>query len=92
MNDTLRKLSPGLIKEDGGGYGFVCIWHLGDNGPSARKCTVGEWLTMPENRSGTWLIDGGWGGPPGPIHVRWNEADQCWESGGFGGHAFKDKP
>lgn len=53
------------------------------------QCTVGEFLSHPENQCGTWCIDGGWGGPPGPIHVRWNERTQEWENGGFCGARFE---
>jgi hypothetical protein len=88
MGDSLRNLTEMLIKEDGGGFGFVCIWRPDDKGDSARKCTVGEWLSMPENQSGEWRIDGGWGYPPGSIHVRWNEADKCWDNGGYCGRLF----
>ncbi len=89
MSDVLKKLHPTLIAENGGGFGFVCIWRMPrDGSDSARKCTVGDWLSRPENQSGTWLIDGGWGGPPGPIHVRWNEADQAWDNGGYCGRGF----
>jgi hypothetical protein len=88
MNDALKNLSDNLIEEAGGDFGFVLIWRSGDKGDCARKCTVGEFLSQPENQSGTWLIDGGWGGPPGPIHVRWNDAHQCWDNGGFCGHRF----
>jgi len=87
--DILRNLSPALVNENGGGCGFVCIWRLGDRGDSARKCTVGEWLSRPGNQEGTWLIDGGWGGPPGPIYVRWNPNEQVWENGGYLGRQFK---
>jgi hypothetical protein len=87
--DCLRKLSHTLIKENGSGFGSVCIFRNGDTGDSERRCTVGEFLSKPENQSGTWLIDGGWGGPPGPIHVRWNEAEMCWENGGYCGRLFK---
>ena len=88
MSEALRTLSPALIAENGGGFGFVCIWRIGEGGDNARKCTVGDWLSNPENQSGTWLIDGGWGGPPGPIHVRWGEADKAWENGGYCGCRF----
>lgn len=88
MSDPLRNLPPTLIAENGSGFGFVCIWRKGESGDSARKCTVGEWLSKPENQRGTWLIDGGWGGPPGPIHVRWSEPDQAWENGGYCGDGF----
>lgn len=84
--DHLRHLPPKLIAEDGAGFGFVCIWRKGDHGEDARHCTVGEFLSRPENQSGTWLIDGGWGGPPGPIYVRWDGS--AWEFGGYGGRDF----
>jgi hypothetical protein len=80
---TLGQLPESLIAEDGGGFGFVCIWRLGVSGDSARECAVGEFLSRPENQSGAWLIDGGWGSPPGPIQVRWNGVE--WENRG---HSF----
>jgi hypothetical protein len=89
MNDVLRNLPKVLVDERGGGFGFVCIWRSGDHGASGRKCSVGEWLSNPDNQSGAWLIDGGWGGPPGPIHVRWNEEQKAWENGGFCGRGFE---
>lgn len=88
---ALKKLPETLINEKGMPNIGVSIWRAGDNGDTCRKCTVGEWLLIPENQSGTWRIDGGWGGPPGPIHVRWNESEQCWENGGFCGRNFKDR-
>ena len=54
--------------------------------PTSIAVTVGEFLLDPANQSGTWLIDGGWGGPPGPIYVRWNGT--FWEHGGYGGYRF----
>ncbi|WDQ26702.1 hypothetical protein phiKPNH21_00090 [Klebsiella phage phi_KPN_H2] len=85
-----------LAAEDGGGFGFVCIWRekgdpLDDGSDHARHCSVGEFLSRPENQKGKWLIDGGWGGPPGPIHVQWNEETNEWENGGFGGHRFSNE-
>jgi len=89
MNDPLRELPATLVSESGSGFGFVCIWRYPRDGTdSAKTCTVGEWLSKPENQSGTWMIDGGWGGPPGPIHVRWSEEKQCWENGGYCGRLF----
>lgn len=88
MSNSLQNLHQSLIDEAGGSFGFVCIWRRGETGDDARKCTVGEWLSRPENQSGTWLIDGGWGGPPGPIHVRWDESAQAWENGGYCGRGF----
>lgn len=92
--DTLRNLPEALITENGGAFGFVCIWRAdrsGDGDSARHGVTVGEWLSRPENQSGTWLIDGGWGGPPGPIHVRWNEAEKAWENGGYCGARFASK-
>ena len=71
---------------------FVCVWRKDDHSDSSRRCTVGEFLSRPENQRGTWLIDGGWGGPPGPIHVRWNEATNEWENGGYCGRKFHVPP
>lgn len=83
MNSVCELLPEQLRKENGGGFGFVCIWRKDNHEDTARKCTVEEWLSMPENFGGEWLIDGGWGGPPGPIKVRWNEDKACWENLGF---------
>jgi hypothetical protein len=32
---------------------------------------VGVLLAKPEMQSGAWLVDGGWGAPPGPLCVEW---------------------
>ena len=89
MNPPLKNLPQDLIDESGGSFGFVCIWRKDDKGSHARDgIAVGEWLSRPENQSGTWLIDGGWGGPPGPIHVRWNDQEHAWENGGYCGYRF----
>lgn len=45
--NPLRNLPPVLIAENGGAFGFVCIWRMGDGSNDARKCTVGEWLSKP---------------------------------------------
>ena len=84
-----EQIGERLARENGGGYGFVCIWRKDRSIDISFKGTVGEWLSMPENQSGTWLIDGGWGGPPGAIHVRWDDDKKEWENGGFCGHRFK---
>lgn len=78
--------SETLLNENGGGFGFVCIWRLGEAGGRRDSVTVRQFLSDPANQSGTWLIDGGWGGPPGPIHVRWTV--DHWENGGFCGRQF----
>lgn len=64
----------------------VFIWRQGESetlaNPRTRKMvTVGEFLGRPDNQSGSWLIDAGWGGPPGPIRVRWVDGD--WVYDGF---------
>jgi hypothetical protein len=74
-----------LAMQGGGDLGYVEIWREG--GPRHRyRGTVGSFLEKPENRSGTWLIDGGWGKDGiGPMHVRWNTEYGEWEKGGFDG-------
>lgn len=62
----------------------VAIWRLGKNG-TYTDLTVGEFLSKPENQSGTWFIDGGWGGPPGPIVVDWDDENKCWINQGYNG-------
>lgn len=90
MKSIEEQIGESLAKDSGGAFGFVCIWRikgdpLDDGADHARKCTVGEFLSQPENQAGTWLIDCGWGSPPGPIHVRWNEITSEFEHGGFCG-------
>ena len=77
-----------LANENGGRCGFVCIWRKDQKSNRDIKCYVWEWLGKAENQNGTWFIDGGWGGPPGPIHVRWNERTKEWENGGYCGERF----
>lgn len=80
------------------GMGGVCIWRPRTGDPRDYKessfrqgITVKDWLLDPKNQGGVWLIDGGWGGPPGPIHIRWNKQIQEWENGGFCGRLFDEK-
>ncbi len=87
MTDALRLLSPTLINERGMG-GIVCIWRKDDHRDSGRSGSVGEWLSTPEHQRGDWYIDGGWGGPPGPLVVRWDDEQRAWLNGGFCGHRF----
>lgn len=82
--NSLGNLPDDLINENGGGFGFVLIWRHESKDSSARKCTVGEFLSRPENQIGTWLIDGGCGPPLGPIEVDWDDARKCWVNRGFG--------
>jgi hypothetical protein len=65
----------------------LMIWRADKSAEHRITTSVGEFLSRPENQSGTWLIDAGWGGPPGPIHVRWNGTD--WDNGGFCGRLFE---
>lgn len=81
MSNPLSELPELLVNENGGSYGFVCIWRKGQKEDSARKCTVGDFLAKSENQSGSWYIDGGWGGPPGPIRVDWD--GNKWVNAGF---------
>ena len=94
MRSIEQQIGEQLAYERGGGFGFVCIWRkrgdpLDDGSEHSRKVSVGEFLSNPNNQMGTWLIDGGWGGPPGPIHVRWNDKIGEWEHGGFNGLNFR---
>lgn len=94
-DDVLREIHPSLRDERGMPCGperepLCSIWRRGQVGDSPTyRCgmSVGEFLSDPQNQSGTWLIDGGWGGPPGPIHVRWHESGY-WENGGYCGRRF----
>ena len=91
MNDPLRCLSKTLINEAGMPGCGVAITRRGAP-TNYWSGTVGEFLSDPANQSGDWFIDGGWGGPPGPIGVRWNEVDHAWENGGFCGYGFAPEP
>lgn len=59
----------------------VAIWRPDGSEEYRISMTVGEFLGRPEHQCGAWLIDAGWGGPPGPIRVRWVEGE--WENDGF---------
>jgi len=88
MDNIKKQIGENLFKEDGGEFGFVLLWREGSDETIKWMGTVGEFLDIKENQNGTWLIDGGWGGPPGPIHVRYNETTSEWEHGGFLGYNF----
>ena len=88
MIDRTCGLGESLFNERGGAFGFVCIWRKGGSVDARRGMSAGEFLTRSENQSGTWLIDGGWGGPPGPIHVQWDEESERWINGGHCGKNF----
>lgn len=79
--EKLRALPEILTSETGFPGIGVAIWREGEN-CSCRKMSVGEFLSLPENQSGSWLIDGGWGGPPGPLVVQWGQ-DGAWRLLGF---------
>lgn len=86
---VLREISETLQNEKGMPPHGVAIWPRGEPcGENYHTCSVGEFLSNAANQKGTWCIDGGWGGPPGPIVVRWNDQGY-WENGGFCGHRFK---
>lgn len=95
MRTIAEQLQSRTLAEETGN-GFVVIYRayndpLKTDEDTCRFCSVAEFLSNPANQVGTWLIDGGWGGPPGPIHVRWNAHKGVWENGGFGGHLFPDR-
>jgi hypothetical protein len=73
-----------LRNENGGPFGFVAIGRPGQNDDCYRHgVAVEEFLSKPENFGGTWLIDGGWGGPPGPVRVDWLTSESRWQCRGF---------
>lgn len=81
--DPCRML-PASLQEEKGMGGFVCIWRMPRDGSDiARHCSVGEFLSRPENFGGAWYIDGGWGGPPGPIRVYWDDVAKAWRNHGY---------
>ena len=86
MTDALKEISETLRNEKG--MGGVSIWRRDRSEDYDFQGTVGEFLMDTKNQHGLWLIDGGWGGPPGPIHVRWND-EGFWENGGFCGRRFQ---
>lgn len=86
MENPTEPLGERLRKEAGMPGIGVSICRPGRDESHMWNGTVESFLLMPEHQSGTWLIDGGWGGPPGPIHVRWTGV--AWESGGFCGASF----
>ena len=80
MSNPLYRLPQALIEERGTPEVGVAISRSGGKVVYV-KYSVGEFLSQPENMSGEWYIDGGWGGPPGPIKVVWN--GHYWENHGF---------
>jgi len=84
MNNSCKNLNEILRKENGlieqGGIGVV-IWRPDRSQEELEKVSVENFLSKPENCSGEWLIDGGWGGPPGPIKVKWD--GEYWVNFGF---------
>lgn len=81
----LRNLSKSLIEERGMSCG-VAISRKDQREGYMRMVSVGEFLADPTNQSGSWYIDGGWGGPPGPIRVDWDPFASAWFSRGFPPH------
>ncbi len=81
MNNVLRKLSEQLINDKGMPNVGMAIWR--DKEKTNYTTSIGEFLSLAENLGGYWLIDGGWGGPPGPILVIWDHRDNTWRSLGF---------
>ncbi|KKN88154.1 hypothetical protein LCGC14_0252260 [marine sediment metagenome] len=78
---TANGLPTTLAAETGTLGVGVAIWRRGEGRGPMWKGTVGEFLNRSDYQSGTWLIDGGWGGPPGPIEVDW--VDGQWVSQGY---------
>jgi hypothetical protein len=79
-----RTLSEELRNEDGGLFRFVAIGRPGQTDDCCRRgVNVEQFLSEPENFGGTWLIDGGWGGPPGPIRVDWLASESRWQCRGY---------
>ena len=72
-NEVTADLPANLRTERGMPGVGVAIWRKGQHDNVMQTCTVGEFLSRPENCSGEWLIDGGWGGPPGPLLVKWGD-------------------
>ena len=87
---ALRNLPQVLIDERGMPGLGVSIKRRDQKKSGLVTCSVGEWLDRPEHQSGGWLIDGGWGGPPGPIYVHWDQQSGAWVNWGFCGHIRYD--
>jgi hypothetical protein len=84
-SNPCRTLSQDLCSENGGSFGLVAIFRPGQLGDSVyrRGVTVEQFLCQPENFGGSWLIDGGWGGPPGPVRVDWLDSKSRWMCRGY---------
>jgi hypothetical protein len=89
LSRCVFSLPPSLNHESGMPGIGVAIWRKGKPAYYEKE-SVGIFLSRPENQSGDWYIDGGWGGPPGPIVVRWDGSE--WIYGGFCGHDLPDGP
>lgn len=79
---AIRKLSDALLDTNKGLGLHVCIWRP-DKSVDAKTKSLRDFLAKEENYGGDWHIDGGWGGPPGPIKVSWDDDESCWINKGF---------
>lgn len=77
----LSSLSKKIVEERGMPGVGVAIWRRGEDRDDMWRGSVGEFLGRPDRQWGTWLIDGGWGGPPGPREVDWIEGE--WIDQGY---------
>lgn len=84
---ALRALPVRLCEERGMPDVGVAIWRPDRSEEVMWHGTVGEFLGDPLRLSGRWLIDGGWGGPPGPVAVEWD--GEAWRNLGFPPYAEK---
>lgn len=83
-NDPCRRLSSGLrlVAPMLPPTWLVSFFRINGIGGNFNE-SVESFLSKPENFGGSWMIDGGWGGPPGPVVVRWDEAARCWDQLGY---------
>lgn len=80
----LERLDERLINEKGmPSVGFFMGREDHSQEFMIKDSTVGEFLSRTENQNGDWFLDGGWGGPPGPIMLHWDELFQQWISFGY---------
>lgn len=80
VDPTALRHLPGRLINDAGPPD-CCVYFERPNRTQAHewKGTVGGFLCIPDHFGGTWHIDAGQGGPPGPMVVEWDNVEHCWE-------------
>lgn len=72
-----------ILEEKGMPSVGVCFWREDRREPTKTAKSVKEFLEDPANQKGFWLMDGGWGGPPGPVVLKYHRFMGVWTFHGY---------